>query len=91
MAIKAEAVATSTSAALIFTSDNGHSEAAQDLVIRNDDGTDTVYIGGVGVDATDGYPVGPGLTLTIPLMSGDAVYAIASANTPELRLVYNRV
>lgn len=91
MAIKAEIEALSTSAEKIFTSTNGHSDSPQGLVIYNADASIVVHIGGELVDTTDGFPLAAGASLSLDLIVGDQVWAVAASGTPNINIIYNRV
>jgi|SRR5688572_14001642 len=41
--------------------------------------SDTIYFGGSDVDATDGFPVPAGATMSLELSSGDDLYAHSAA------------
>lgn len=91
MAIKSEANSLSTTRELIYTSNNGHAEAPQGLEVWNNDASITIYVGGEDVTTANGRPVRAQSAVTIDLISGDEVYAIAASGTPEIRLLYTRV
>ena len=91
MAIKAEIEALSTSAELVYTSSNGTADAPQGCVVYNADSAIVVYVGGEGVDSTDGFPLAAGASISLDLIVGDAVWAVAASCAPNINILYNRV
>jgi len=91
MAIKAEIEALSITAELIYTSTSGHSDSPQGVVILNSDASITVYIGGEDVDTTDGFPIAAGASVSLDLIVGEAIWAVAASGTPNINMLFNRV
>jgi len=91
MAIKTEGQATSTSAALIHTSVNGHSDAPTGVIVYNNDATITVYVGGPDVTTSNGVPVLALTSFSVDLISGDQLWGVAASGTPNIRVLYTRV
>jgi hypothetical protein len=91
MAIKAEIEALSTTAELVYTANNGSADAPQSIVIYNADASIVVYVGGEGVDTTDGFPLAAGASVSIDLMAGDEVWAVAASGSPNINMLFNRV
>ena len=59
------------------------------LVLAHDDNTGYVYLGNSdvtadGTDATDGYPLGPGESVFLPVSNANLVYARGSAANQKL-------
>jgi hypothetical protein len=47
----------------------------------------TIFVGGPGVTAGDGFPINVNETFSLELSSGDDLYAIASAGTPTINVI----
>jgi len=62
-------------------------QRAATLVLRNNDATNDVVLGGSTVAAGTGYRLKPGQILVIPGTRQSTLYAIASAGTPVLDIL----
>lgn len=52
------------------------------LIVKNEDGSLMVWIGGPDVDQTHGQSLPPGGAIPMALLSGDAPWAYAPSGTP---------
>ncbi len=91
MAILSEAESLSGTRELLYTSTSGHAEAPQSLLVYNNHATITIYVGGPDLTTANGMLVVAGASVSLDLIVGDEVYAIAASGTPEVRLLFNRV
>jgi hypothetical protein len=91
MAIISSANTLSVTSELVFTAVNGHADALESVTVHNNDATILVYVGGSDVSTANGLPVAAGTAITLNLIQGDAVYAVAASGTPEIRVLSTRV
>ena len=75
---RSNAVAVTTSAAVLITPKRPTSNAPQTFIIYNNDGAETLYVGGDDVTAANGIPVGPGKYLPLVIIGQDDVWAVGS-------------
>lgn len=74
----AQQVGITTSDTKIVAGFDGSVNAPKGVVILNPSGSgQTVYVGGEGVDATDGFPIAEGGVFTCELVAGESLWAIA--------------
>lgn len=85
MATSARAVSVTTGATRLDTIEGGSNRVVSCAVYNN--GTATVYLGGSGVTAAAGYPLGAGLHMSFPLDSTDGLFGVAATGTVEVRVV----
>jgi hypothetical protein len=88
MSISSQVITLSTSPTLIATS-SGTSLTDPNTAVVNSAST-TIFVGGSGVDTTDGTPIHVNGSLAIDLYPGDELYAVASAGTPTVKVLTNR-
>jgi hypothetical protein len=57
------------------------------LILKNTNGSATLYIGFTALEATPGvgYPVGPNSSISIDLGGGQSIWGVASAGTIDVR------
>lgn len=86
--ISAHIVTLSTTAEKII--DSAKATAAIPITVTLTAGSaDDIYIGGPGVDSTDGYPIGSN-TLTLIIGPGDDLWAVAGTGTPTINVLQTR-
>lgn len=87
MAAQGQVAVANASATAIFTASAG----PVTIVVRNDDATNNIFIGGSTVTATGGttgFKLAPGAASPpIPLRRGDTLYGRANAGTPNAQYV----
>lgn len=83
MAFKSEANALSTTLELIYTFPN---EGAS-IIVRNNDASIVVYLGGPDVTTSNGFPLAAGASLPVSGYAGEKLYAVAASSTPEIRIL----
>lgn len=93
MAITTTVTALSTAAAKVATPANGRVDDPIPVIVQNLDTVITEYIGGSTVTnsgATQGIALLPGQIITMTLMQGDNLYAIAASGTPSICVMLGR-
>lgn len=65
-----------TAVALVGPDDNNH--PGGEVLVRNRDATNDLFLGGPNVTTGNGYLVSPGQEVRLTLHQGDALYGIAS-------------
>lgn len=79
-----------TTPALLFEGENGHSNVPQTLLIQNLGPTNYVEVGGPDLVAGEGVRIPVNTDLAINLIRGEQVWAVADTATCDVRLVWNR-
>ena len=60
------------------------------IIVKNEDGALTVYIGGPDVDATHGLSLAAGQSLPMALYGGDTPWAFCGTGTPVISVLAGR-
>jgi hypothetical protein len=61
------------------------------IQVKNTDSAITIYLGGVGVTSSTGYPLLAGQSISFGLLgSGDVPYAISASGTPTVAVMAGR-
>lgn len=91
MALSHATVATSTTARLVLTLPVGGGRVM--VYFQNTDATNDIYVGGKNVSTTganQGLKIAKGSLQELTLDGGDAIWAVSSAGTPNLTLLWTR-
>lgn len=73
-----------------FTNRKGAAADPIPLIIKNEDSSITVWIGGQNVSPTTGQSLGPGGSIPMALYNSDVPYAIANSGSPILSVMVGR-
>lgn len=88
MAVLASVKTVGTSVSLVALSYSGTATNLNGTAVKAlSTNTGIVYVGGPGVTVATGYPLAAGEAVSLDLLDGDEVWAIASAAAQELRLL----
>ena len=88
MTINAEVVSVGTTATALNVAEVGASDRVSVLVAVPTSATKTVYLGGAGVDTTDGYPLTAGQQLSLnALANGEVWYAVVATGTQDVNVM----
>lgn len=60
------------------------------LIVKNEDASNTIWIGGPGVSTTAGQSLLPGAAIPMALYNSDAPYAFCSTGTPVVSVLAGR-
>lgn len=82
-------ISVSASATLIHTATNASYQDPQPIRITNN-GAQTIFIGGSGVTAAAGSPVVSTGSVEFQFTTAEALYAITTAGTAEMRVLKGR-
>jgi len=92
MAIAAAQTAISAAAAAVLVSAGGNSmDDVRDIVVKNIGATNNCHIGGgTTVNASTGFPLGPGEAVGFTLRPSDALYCFSTSGT-SIAVIRGRV
>lgn len=83
MAFKSETNTLSTTSEVIFTFPN----EGTSVIVRNNDASIIVYLGGPDVTTSNGFPLAAGASIPVSGYAGEILYAVAASGTPVIRLL----
>lgn len=81
--------ATLSTTPAVLVSSSGLDASVPRTVVLAAGSVAAIFIGGPGVDSTNGYPVGTN-TLTLLLGPGDDLWAVAGTGTPTIQVMVTR-
>ena len=86
----ATTTATPLLTAALFPNIQGAAADPIPLIVKNEDGALTIYIGGPNVDATHGQTLTAGSSIPMALYNSDVPYAFAPSGTPIVSVLAGR-
>jgi len=90
MPLSANTVSVTTADTIIFTPAGARIDDPIPVSIWNNDAATTVYIGGLGVTTTAGFPLKAGTGLSFRLLTGDIIHGIVTTGTVDVRYLAGR-
>lgn len=85
MPVKAQVVTVGTDPTRLDVASDVHGTVAmgQHLLVRNTNGSTSVFVGGGDVTTADGFEVTAGESLSVDLTRGDSLYAVVASGTVD--------